>query len=332
LTLAEEVQRCGAGVDLVLATDMVNLPTLLGFTRRALDAPVALYCHENQLTYPVRPGEKRDLTYAMINWLSMVAADRVLFNSAYHRDDWFGALPNLLKHFPDYTHLHRIPEVYAKTAILPVGCDLASLESARAQVENGCAPPLILWNQRWEYDKDPETFLRALDALVNDGVDFRVALAGSNVRQMPEEFEAARARLGERVVHYGRADREMYRQLLWRADVVVSTAIHEFFGVAVVEAMYCACFPVLPRRVAYPEVVPGEYQELCLYDGFADLVARLRWSLEHPDARVASLPELRRAAARFDWQYLGPVYDDVLEDISARDRRGDRDESCHSHC
>jgi Domain of unknown function (DUF3524). len=40
--------------DAVLATDMLNLPTWLGLMRRQLPAttPVALYMHENQLTYP----------------------------------------------------------------------------------------------------------------------------------------------------------------------------------------------------------------------------------------------------------------------------------------
>ncbi|MBN1642907.1 MAG: DUF3524 domain-containing protein [Anaerolineae bacterium] len=318
LTLAEQIEQLDRPVDLVLATDMVNLPALLGLTRRVLDAPVALYCHENQLTYPLPPGEKRDLTYGMVNWLSMVAADRVLFNSAYHLEDWFAALPHLVKHFPDYTHLHRIAEVRRKAAVLPVGCDLACLDRATRPGEERTDPPLILWNQRWEYDKDPETFFRALDVLVRDGVAFRVALAGSNVRQMPHEFERARERLGERVVHYGRADRETYRQLLRRADLVVSTAIHEFFGIAIVEAVYCGCFPVLPRRLSYPEVVPEAYHELCLYDGFDELVGRLRWALARPKALVAWLAGLRKAVGRFDWQLLAPAYDALLEDVCAR--------------
>ena len=317
LTLAEQIRALSEPGDVVLATDMVNVPALLGLTRDVLDVPVAVYCHENQLTYPVPPGEKRDLTYGMINWLSMVAADRVLFNSAYHMGDWFAAAPNLLKHFPDYTHLHRLPEVRAKSAVLHVGCDLAALGRGDRQRAREGGPPVVLWNQRWEYDKDPVTFFRALDVLAKEGVSFRVALAGSNVRQMPEEFEAARARLGERVVHYGRADRETYRQLLWSADVVVSTAIHEFFGIAVVEALYCGCFPVLPRRLSYPELVPDAYHDLCLYDGFDDLVARLRWALSLPDTLTETARDLQQSAARFDWRYQAPAYDAVLAELCA---------------
>ncbi len=312
VTLAERA-RAQPRPDVLLVTDMLDLPTFLGLTRAALaDVPVALYCHENQLTYPVPPGERRDLTYAMINWRSMLAADRIFFNSRFHRGDWFAALPNLLKHFPDYVHLDRIPAVRAKAQVLPVGCDLARLEQGSKPQES---PPLILWNQRWEYDKDPRTFFQALDALVADGIDFRVALAGSNVRQQPEEFEAARARLGERVVHYGRADAATYRQLLRAADVVVSTAIHEFFGVAVVEALYCRCFPVLPHRLAYPELFPGQYHGRCLYRGFDALVDRLTWALTHPAERRRVGVALSEAVARFDWSQQAPAYDAALASL-----------------
>ena len=78
-------------------------------------------------------------------------------------------LPRLLSHFPDYTHLHRLAEVHARAQVLPVGCDLkrfdarGSEEEQRLQPLISEGPPLILWNQRWEYDKDPDTFFRALE-------------------------------------------------------------------------------------------------------------------------------------------------------------------------
>ena len=99
--------------------------------------------------------------------------------------------------------------------------------------------------------------LRALYALADEGLPFRVALAGENFRVQPAEFETARERLGERLVHYGYAESEAdYARLLWSADVVLSTAMHEFFGVSVVEAIYCGARPVLPRRLSYPELLP----------------------------------------------------------------------------
>lgn len=315
-TLARQLQELEGKPDLLLATDMLNLPAFLGFTRRRLsDVPVVLYCHENQLTYPLQEGEKRDLTYGMINWLSMLAADWVLFNSRFHRDGWFEELPKMLKHFPDYNHLPMVPDVRARTEVLPVGCDLRAVDKARTQKSEKA--PLILWNQRWEYDKDPQTFFRALDILVEQDVEFRVALAGSNVRQQPEEFETARRRLGKRVVHYGRADRKLYHRLLWESDVVVSTARHEFFGIAVVEAIYSRCFPVLPDRLAYPEIIPRAHHARCLYQGFEELIAHLTWALTHPEQRDRITPVLREAVAPLDWSQMTRQYDEVMEKVAS---------------
>jgi glycosyltransferase involved in cell wall biosynthesis len=292
---------------------MLNLPAFLGLTRDTLgDTPVVLYCHENQLTYPLQPGEKRDLTYSMINWLSMLAADRVLFNSAYHLEAWFEELPRLLKHFPDCTHLPLVPEVRAKSSVLPVGCDLARLDAARPAVPGADGPPILLWNQRWEYDKAPEVFFQALQILAGEGLPFQVILAGSNVRQKAAEFEAAREWLGERVIHYGWADAATYVRLLWQADVVVSTALHEFFGIAVVEAIYCGCFPVLPRRLAYPEILPAHYHDACLYDAFEDLMERLRWALTRPQEARRAAHGLRDAVAGYDWAPVAPRVDAAL--------------------
>jgi len=309
VTLAEHVRDLDSRPDLILATDMVNLPAFLALTRDSLaDVPAVLYCHENQLTYPLPPGEKRDLTYGMINWLSMLAADRVFFNSSYHLEDWFQALPNMLKHFPDCSHLHRVEEVRAKASVLPVGCDLQRLDAVPEPEASG-GPPLILWNQRWEYDKNPETFFSALDALVESGIGFRVAIAGRSHRQSAPEFEAAAARLGDRVVHFGHAEAGEYERLLRGAGIVVSTAIHEFFGVAVVEAIYAGCFPVLPRRLSYPELIPETLHERCLYDSFAGLVERLGAALERPQSLDPVTAQLRVVIRRYDWQRLAPVYD-----------------------
>ncbi|MEA3376270.1 MAG: DUF3524 domain-containing protein [Chloroflexota bacterium] len=312
LTLAEEARALDDVPDLILASDMVNLPAFLGLTRDFLsDVPTALYCHENQLTYPVAPGETRDLTYGMINWLSMVAANGVFFNSRYHLADWFEALPNMMKHFPDYTHLHRVDGVQAKSAVLPVGVDLRRLDRG-ARHERGGEPPVILWNQRWEYDKDPETFFRALYALMERGVDFRVVLSGRSYRQSAPEFEAARARLGERVVHFGYAEDDAYGGLLRRSDVVVSTAIHEFFGVAVVEAIYSGCSPVLPDRLSYPELIPQRHHGTCLYQDFEGLVGLLRRAVENREAARGLAAELRPTMERFDWTEMAPQYDGLL--------------------
>jgi glycosyltransferase involved in cell wall biosynthesis len=318
--------------DVVLVSDLVNLAALLGLARRALDGvPVALYLHENQLLYPPPPPRGRQPSRrstadpeeaALVNWVSLAAADAVIFNSAFHRDALLGALAGLLGRAPDHPHADLVADVAARATVVPVGVDLDDLVAHPRDLDPTRAhAPLVVWNQRWEHDKDPEAFFDALLRLADEGVAFRLALAGENVRVDPREFDDARVRLGGRVVHVGHLPEADYRELLTRADVVVSTARHEFFGVAIVEAMAAGAVPLLPDRLSYPELVPERYHESVLYSDGA-LTDGLRRVLADLGGARAAVDGLRSEMLRFDWATLAPVYDDRLRDLvsAAADR------------
>ena len=235
----------------------------------------------------------------------MVVADHVLVASEFHRRELFAALPAVLSDVPDEPQGHLLATVEERTSVLPVGVELAGLLAADRPAPDG-GPPLIVWPHRWDHDKRPEALLRVLVALAGAGVPFRVAFAGANTRTDPQEFDAAFAALGDRVVHVGHLPRPEYEALLLRGDVVVSTAAHEFFGVATVETMAAGLVPLLPDRLAYPELVPEPF-----HDGGALPPLPLR-----PPARRARGPPGRpspdRGAPRLDPALLvgggrGPV-------------------------
>jgi glycosyltransferase involved in cell wall biosynthesis len=300
---------------------MLNLPAFLALAGEALaGVPVALYFHENQLTYPLQPGEKRDLHYGFVNLVSALRADVVFFNSTYHLDEFFDELPRLLKHFPDYNELWTVESVREKSAVLPLGLDLARFDQYR-HGHPTAGRPLILWNHRWEYDKNPEAFFRAVYALADEGLDFGLVLLGESFRNQPAEFLEARQRLPDRIVRFGYAeDPADYAHLLWQSDIVVSTALHEFFGAAIVEACYCGCLPILPKSLSYPELIPAEHHGDCLYDDERGLVYLLRDALQAIEKTRAF--SLQGAMARFAWEQMAPRYDDLLEQVSnARNRR-----------
>ena len=145
ITLARQARAKGAWAqdarpDLILASDMLNLPVFMSMAARAggsgnltggslFEVPVAVYFHENQLTYPLQPGEKRDLHYGFINFVSALQADALFFNSAYHLAAFFDELPRMLKHFPDYTELWAVDALRAKAQVLPLGLDLARFDA-----------------------------------------------------------------------------------------------------------------------------------------------------------------------------------------------------------
>ncbi len=316
MTLAEEFLKLGETPDLIVASDMLDLTTFLALTR-PIKTRTAVYFHENQLTYPTGPRQKLQEHYAFINYTSALAADAVFFNSVFHRDAFFEELPRLLKHFPDHTNLHTIARLRAKSSVLPVGLDLQRYDAHRPDApRDPSRPPLIVWNHRWEYDKNPRQFFAALDRLADDGVPFEVALVGENTRQQPQEFEEARARLGSRVVQYGYVESFAdYARLLWDAQLVISTANQDFFGISVVEAIYCGCWPVLPERLNYPALVPETWHHETLYRDFAALVRRARARLDPPEPAP---PALRAHVAAFDWRILAPQYDAAFAAVVRR--------------
>lgn len=315
--LAEQFKVLPSLPDVILASDMLDLTTFLALTRpQSSSTPTAVYFHENQLTYPTGPRQKLANHYAFINYTSALVADAVFFNSEFHQEAFFEELPRLLKHFPDYNGLHTIAPLQEKAMVLPVGLDLAHYDAYQMEKDSQSQSPLILWNHRWEHDKNPLPFFKALYRLADEGYDFMVALTGENFRQKPSEFEKARHRLGKRVIQYGYLERfEDYARLLWRADVVVSTARQDFFGISVVEGIYCGCWPVLARRLNYPSLLPEALHKQTLFTDDNGLYYHLRDYLKNPNPTP---PALRQQVAQFDWRVLATHYDQTLAKLADR--------------
>jgi len=303
--------------DLILTSDMMPVADLRALLPRALaDLPVVCYFHENQLTYPLSPDDRRDYQYAFTNMASCLAADEVWFNSAYHRAGYLAAIDKLLNEMPDCVPPGIAATIAAKSRVMHPGVGLSGLE--RPPVLAPGQPPVILWNHRWEYDKGPEAFFQALFSLSEAGVPFRLLVAGERFRTRPAIFDEARRRLADRIDHFGYYQtRQAYLEALQSADLVVSTAIHEFFGLAVIEAMAAGCFPILPERLSYPELIPAELRSLVFYQHDSQLGAKLAAFLRAPPAQEP-WRALVDHAGRFAWERRAAEFDDGLERVAAR--------------
>jgi len=322
ITLARMFLGRRCDVDLILATDMLDLTTFLSLTRaKTNDTVVVLYMHENQLTYPLpedpmidpmrRQKGERDLHYAFINYASMLAADLIVFNSSYHREDLMAALPKFLKRFPDYTESNSAAVIERKSVVLPVGIHFRKLRAEGLTTDTRDVP-LIIWNQRWEYDKNPARFFQVLLDIHKTGLPFMLALCGEVFEQRPTEFEVAIETLNQRLIHVGYAEEERYHNLLREADITISTASHEFFGVSVVEAVACKTFPVLPDALSYPEIIPAEYHQTCLYRDYEGLLRKVHWALGHRSEASETAAALSATMIRFDWEEVAPQYDECF--------------------
>ncbi len=122
----------------------------------------------------------------------------------------------------------------------------------------------------------------------------------------------AQQKLGARVVHCGYVeDFATYARWLWQADLLPVTSNQDFFGISVMQALYCNCYPLLPRRLAYPELIPAKFQAGHFYDNFDDLVDRLEAAL----CNIENIRQqnLRSVAARYNWPDMAPEYDVRLQ-------------------
>ncbi len=349
LPLAEKITNwidTNGQPDLLVISGLVDVAELLGLARRNLspDVGVVIYQHESQLVYPVADGQF-DHGAALRNWMSWCAADLVLFNSYYHLRAVGESLPHFVTNLPDNSHVPMLDQVVGRFEVFPVGVDLAHLpeedaippiapsipvdaddgvdhmmDSVRSAGQDS-GPPVILWPHRWEWDKDPQAFIRALDKVVEAGLEFRLVLAGqdppSGSNHSAAEREEAEKKFGSWILMSGELDRSEYLDALRRCDLVVSCARHEFFGVAVVEAIAAGCVPLLPNALSYPELIRPPWHAETLYEPgtfgtrLVDAVARI----DELRSATIGLPQTMR---RFDWDNLGPVYDEKFQAVVDR--------------
>jgi hypothetical protein len=85
--------------------------------------------------------------------------------------------------------------------------------------------------------------------------------------------------------------------------------MHDFFGVSVLEAIYCGAYPLLPRRLAYPELLPLDKYSSFYYESFDELVAKLEHVIREG---LYKSKDAACAVQEFGWDILAPQYDAAL--------------------
>ncbi|MBI5232703.1 MAG: DUF3524 domain-containing protein [Coriobacteriales bacterium] len=298
-----EGPRAAAPWDVVFASTFVNLAEFRGMAGASIAAvPAILYFHENQLVYPNRHSADWDYQFPLTNITSALSAERCVFNTAWNRDSFLAEIDPFLRGFPDHRPKGVADAIAVKSSVLHVPFDPTCFDAVSPTRGDR---PRIVWPHRWEHDKNPEEFFLGVAQLAEEGLDFEVAIAGQEFRETADRMREAARVLGDRVVSVGEPeDRDQYARVLASADIAVSTSLNEFFGLAMIEACYAGAYPLVPDRLAYPELYPAEMR----YSGRDQLVARLRsLVLDRPAPRLA-----RFLAERFTFERLVPDFEALL--------------------
>jgi len=279
----------------MIATSMVDLATLRGIRPHLAAVPTVYYFHENQFAYPVSAQQVHSLEPQIVQVYGALAADALVFNSEFNRSSFLEGVGDLIRRMPDCKPQGVRERLAERASVLPV--PITPLPPAAER-----DPGLIVWNHRWEYDKAPEHFADAMEALAATGADFRLALLGWRPNEPPPALQRLRERLGSRIIADGRVPSERYRQLLGSAGVAVSTAHHEFQGLAMLEAVSAGARPLVPDALCYRE----QYPSACRYpiDDTRALVERLASWLQHGLPSSPDVSGWTRASLHKSWQQL----------------------------
>jgi len=316
VTLARAYDELNETPDLIMATDMLDLNLFLSLIKiDSKKTKVALYFHENQLTYPwseqdESKEEKWDRHYAFKNFTSALCANKVYFNSEYHRSSFLTALQDFLNAFPDHKLTDEIDSLVEKSEVLYLGMDLKKFDTVDIKAKES-KNALILWNHRWEYDKNPDDFFKVLFSLKEKGIRFDLAVLGESYSKVPKIFNEAKDILKDQIVQWGYADSfNSYAEWLHKADILPVTSHQDFFGGSVVEAMYCNTIPLLPKRLAYPEHILINLHAPFFYDNITDLEKRLQNLIFN--LNIIRKQNVNQFISHYDWSSMIEKYDSIV--------------------
>ncbi|MDX1490659.1 MAG: DUF3524 domain-containing protein [Pseudohongiellaceae bacterium] len=253
--------------DFLLCTSMTDLSALRGFAPQLAQIPNIVYFHENQFAYPVNPQTEGAVSVEpqILSIYTALCADEIVFNSEFNRASFLRGARALLKKLPDHVPQglnHRLE----KASVIPV--PLAQELFSTPRPYKGEEKTLnIVWNHRWEFDKGPGLLLALVTVLIERHTRFRLHVLGQQFRQTPGPFETMLPLLkgyyeAHSITpgHWGYVqERSAYEAIVASADIALSTASHDFQGLALLEATALGCTPLAPDCMAYPEYLPAEH-------------------------------------------------------------------------
>ena len=151
VTLAELTNDIKEDIDLLLTSSMTNLPAFL-----ALNNP--RFAHTPKIMY-------------------------------MHDNQFTRPIPE--GETRDMTYCYNtVDQIREKSIVVHPGLDLKYFDNEKDSRKKNDRP-VIVWNQRWQFDRNPTMFFRVLNRLNDIDLKFDLILAGDSKHEKPEEFQKA---------------------------------------------------------------------------------------------------------------------------------------------
>ena len=301
--MAEQINASDKTYDILLVSGMIDLALFKSLLINSA-AQILLYMHENQLCYPVSELDKQshlDLTYGYLNYKSCLAADKVIFNSAYHQEVFLEACSNLLKRMPDFNLLESVETIKSKSLIIPIGILTEDVDTNHTSPIKDSEHPVLLWNHRWDYDKKPEQFYSLLKHLNYKSLKFNLIMTNTT-KVSNDVLDKIRNEFSRQILFDGYAESySHYLALLNSSDILPVSRAHDFFGISVLEAVLHGVHPVLPDDSVYEEHFDLDLHPGLYYNNQEQYLMMVEHLIRHYPFN-APKTELAKAVKNYNWQ------------------------------
>ena len=101
---------------------------------------------------------------------------------------------------------------------------------------------------------------------------------------------------------------------MWLADILPVTSIQEFFGISVLEAIYCKTYPLLPNRLTYPELFNYNMNKEIFYENKNDLKGNLINLITNK--KILNTNKYRKIVTESKWEKIIIQYDTIFQNIT----------------
>ena len=105
-----------------------------------------------------------------------------------------------------------------------------------------------------------------------------------------------------------------YIDCLFMSDIIPVTSNHDFFGISIMEAVFCDVWPILPDRLSYKELFKNKGHTENIYNNDNQLITKIEAAIKN--IHHIRNQSLKKVAQKYDWKRLARNYDDEFEKIT----------------
>ena len=141
-------------------------------------------------------------------------------------------------------------------------------------------------------------------------IDFSLIVLGENYSEYPKIFDTAKDRLKHKIIHFGYCENYTeYLGYLKMSNILPVTSHQDFFGISIVEAVSYGCYPILPKRLTYPDLFNYKKNKFLFYNSDLELKDKLVSVIKNIKNYTSTIKEVsQKTFDKFNWENISKKY------------------------